>query len=317
VGVVDSALRARIEELAKGLFYPDRSYPRVLALAVERGCRGEAIDALRAFIGARRVDQKRLDALALLAALRECREAGRPPQPVAFSFAHTEAWDQVVDWAAAQPPLVTSGSGVAAELLAAEVRLEGIQGLLHIEAAFSGAAAEMAAHRSEIPDRASRRVQVEQRLRERRWGRVADPSSLEQQLVANGLTAQTWPGFLDRLVQVEWFRERCLSDLDRHIADVLREAGAYERVCQRAQEKERLLAEHGLQMPNLADAGLDRSRLLEWYFAERLGRPAPEDLPAFLASVGLADIGAWEQEALREWLYLRLIGGAAPADRSA
>ena len=65
-GAVKAPLRVELESLAKGLFYPERSFGRVLALATERGVPMREVDAVRAFVASHRVDQKREDALALL-----------------------------------------------------------------------------------------------------------------------------------------------------------------------------------------------------------------------------------------------------------
>src|SRR5262249_34884996 len=93
-GVVGHDAARRIEAIAKGLFYPDRAYPKVFALALEEGVDAEAVASLRRFVASRRLDVKHDDAIALLEALDECRALGVPPPPPRFGFAHTEAWEQ-------------------------------------------------------------------------------------------------------------------------------------------------------------------------------------------------------------------------------
>ena len=110
---------AQIVSLGKQLFYPDRSYPLLLAQALEAGCLEDEVDALRTFVKSHRVDQKRLDALALLRAVNECVTQGTPPAPASFHFSHTEAWQGVVDWAERQPPAATRQPLVSSGLLPA------------------------------------------------------------------------------------------------------------------------------------------------------------------------------------------------------
>jgi hypothetical protein len=109
-GVVAPELRRRMEAWAKELFYPDRSYARILALALQEGVSREEVDRLREYISAKRVDRKRADAIAMLEAMKECRRQGLPAARPAFSLAHTAVWDDLVRWAEGQPSLLPSAA---------------------------------------------------------------------------------------------------------------------------------------------------------------------------------------------------------------
>lgn len=139
-GAIGEATRRQLEGVAKGLFYPDRTYARIFAGALAEGTEAAEIARLRAFVETQRVDAKREDAVAALAAVRTCREAGRPPAPATFHFAHTQAWNELVEWASSQPPLAAP-EDVTPEHVAAEVRLAGAEGRGLIDAATSRAAA--------------------------------------------------------------------------------------------------------------------------------------------------------------------------------
>jgi hypothetical protein len=104
-GLVSEAVSQRFIAVAKGMFYPDRSYPSLCREARRQGISAGDVEALQGFVASERVDQKRLDALELLVALRECEAQATPPPQVAFSLAYTEAWDRVVAWSEAQAPL--------------------------------------------------------------------------------------------------------------------------------------------------------------------------------------------------------------------
>lgn len=127
-GVIGKTTHAQLLALGKGSFYPDRSYPLLLTRAREVGCPAAELAALKDFIPTGRVDQKRVDALALLHAVRDCVNEGRPPEPSRFYFSHTDAWQQVMDWAEQQPPLGAPEPTLSAQALAAEVRLLGARG---------------------------------------------------------------------------------------------------------------------------------------------------------------------------------------------
>jgi len=106
--VIGRTTHTSLIAIGKRLFYPDRSYPLLLARALEAGCPTREVEALRAFVASHRVDQKRLDALELLRAIDACVALGAPPAPASFYFSHTEAWQGVVDWAERQPPFGAS-----------------------------------------------------------------------------------------------------------------------------------------------------------------------------------------------------------------
>lgn len=93
VGVVSESTARLVIEAAKALFYPDRSYTRAIQLA-QKGARVPELERLKVWIDQNpRVDQKRLDALAMLARVREDDEAqGTTRSRVAFRFEHTNAW---------------------------------------------------------------------------------------------------------------------------------------------------------------------------------------------------------------------------------
>lgn len=94
-GVIPGAIRARLEEIAQGLFYPDRCYPLLLRRAAEEGLPPADLEALRAFLPEGRVDQKRLDALALLHVMRERFARGSTPKQVRYHFEPTDAWEHI------------------------------------------------------------------------------------------------------------------------------------------------------------------------------------------------------------------------------
>lgn len=82
-GVIDQAARDRLTNAAKALFYKDRTWPALFAAA-------EASPALTDWLATNAVQQKRLDARALLCHLAET--PAPPPQP--FRFERTLLWER-------------------------------------------------------------------------------------------------------------------------------------------------------------------------------------------------------------------------------
>ncbi len=91
--VVSPATRAALDAAAKSLFYPERSWPRVVTLGQTLGLPARELDALREWLPTGEVDQKRADALAMLTAIRERLAAGLEPKRVAYHFEETVFWE--------------------------------------------------------------------------------------------------------------------------------------------------------------------------------------------------------------------------------
>lgn len=95
LGLLEPAERAELVASAKSQFYADRSYAALLPLArTLLGTRGEPFTRWLRDPN-QRVDQKKLDALELLAVLRAHRDGRPEPLRVPWTFHHTDAWEQV------------------------------------------------------------------------------------------------------------------------------------------------------------------------------------------------------------------------------
>ncbi|HLV64656.1 MAG TPA: TfuA-like protein [Polyangiaceae bacterium] len=306
-GVIPESAGKALIALGKRTFYPERTYPEILARWLQAGGDQAAADRLRAFLERNRVDRKREDAVLVLRELRRLRELGETAPERAFSMSHTEAWDQVVEWADAQPSLLR-GANVSAELVAAEVRQAGERGRGVLSAAYERALAGVLARR------ASFRVSAETlALREREFRRARGLDSdeaLARWLAASGLTREQYRALLERTAEQEWVSLVLQSEIDQHVLDELRLRGEYAEFAERAREKERILAARGLIDAVPERVGEEGSRVLAWYLEERLGCPLPAEdrLEGLIRRLGLPDRAALEREALREFLYSRLKG---------
>ncbi|MGE5268142.1 MAG: TfuA-like protein [Thiohalocapsa sp.] len=91
-GILGSAAGADISGIAKSLFYKERSWGAVLRGAAAGSFPKAALDRLAAWLPTGRIDQKRRDAEAMLAAMR-AHLAARPGKlRVTYELADTVAW---------------------------------------------------------------------------------------------------------------------------------------------------------------------------------------------------------------------------------
>src|ERR1700677_318562 len=129
-GVVSSASRGALDAFAKSLFFPQRSWEALLAGAAAQGVAESEQAALRDWLPRGRVDQKRLDALEMLAAMAEA-----PSQPEGavpkFNFEWTVFWDEFVQRSDAVSE--KAGSSPQQRILV-ELRLEGPEAYARVEA---------------------------------------------------------------------------------------------------------------------------------------------------------------------------------------
>ena len=88
-GVLDTGLAARLTETGKALFYKERSWDAILQFGTRHLLPRRPLDALAVWLRRDRVDQKRIDALEMIAAIRSHLAAGVMPLRVSYRFQAT------------------------------------------------------------------------------------------------------------------------------------------------------------------------------------------------------------------------------------
>jgi hypothetical protein len=300
-GVVGEPTRVALESFGKSLFFGERSWPTIMKAAPRLGVARSEVAALEAWLPERRIDQKRLDALAMLAEMRALGD-GKLAAPN-FHFEWTYLWDVFVSRSALtdQPK-----SSAAAELVLDELRLEGPETYQRREAqallrflTSGGSPAEDVSHEAARDWLA--RFRAERAL----YGRA----DLERWMSTNDLDAPELEALIKDGAKIEALRDRIGRSIDAHLLDALRLSGDYPRLAERARRKQQALAAAGQSAarPN----ALESAALRIWRFEKRLGKPVPDDLPSYVARLGFADLGAFDLALYRERLFLGLAPDSA------
>ena len=94
-GIVSGATADCLVQIGKALFYPLRTYEKILDEGLRERLPTAELQNLRDWLPAGRVDQKRLDAIAMLARMREDLRLHPQPKPVSFSFENTMFWNRM------------------------------------------------------------------------------------------------------------------------------------------------------------------------------------------------------------------------------
>jgi hypothetical protein len=91
-GVIGASTARSLLRIAKGLFYAERTYPTVLEIARREVDAGE-LQRFREWLPSNRIDQKRLDAMAMLCEMRRLLALDTEPMRVNFAFEESLHWE--------------------------------------------------------------------------------------------------------------------------------------------------------------------------------------------------------------------------------
>lgn len=307
-GAIGPAARVRLEALAKGLHYPQRTYPRLLELGAGQGLAPAELSALASWLARARVDRKGADARAMLRAMGALAESRPGPKRVDYRFERTDAWEQVAlrsgrQTAAARPDALPE------EVLLDELRLEQGGLALTLEQSLARALALRESDRlAPELDRSLFRDTFERFFAERGRRR---PEQIRAWMAEQGLDQAGLVLLLQREMRIQWIRRLYAQDAMGCLADQLRVSGAYRPTVERAWRKQQLLAAQGLDNPSLAAAGMSEETLLHWFFVARRGGTVPDDLEVYAQTQGFANRLAMIQALLREYYFV--VGSEADA----
>jgi hypothetical protein len=231
-GLISRPTQLALEGAAKDLFYPERSYERMLERARELGLPKTELEELARRLPDVQIDQKRLDALAMLRAMREFLASDPGPKTVDYEFEHTTLWNQL---ARDSGRLGVGGNGVRAD--DALLELERDETLLR-------EAVDAATFRLLALDEARRHgfVVGEEEvaaaiLRFRAERRLADWDDLTAWLAENDLDREAFIRLMAAEAQIEWARSMLRSEAGDTLLDVLRITGDYPRVRNRLRDR--------------------------------------------------------------------------------
>ncbi len=243
--VIDEALAARLVEIEKAVFFPRRSYHHMLEEAVARGEDRVALERLREFVRRSRVDQKRLDAIALLERIRDLPRPLAPHVP-GFKLEWTgnfrALYDQDRKVAAGDAAIPLAAIHTHAALHAPEYLDLNAQAL---DRALTQMLADLLGVEASADDIAAerRRFCVERR--------IGSSEAVAAWRHENHLSAEEFSTLITQLARRRalhrWFvQRRSFVGTTQFMLDELRLRGEYAAWARRAAEQERLLADASL-----------------------------------------------------------------------
>jgi hypothetical protein len=296
-GVIGETSRAALEGAAKAAFYPDRSWRYVYERGEALGIPAREVAALRAFVEAERPDQKRDDALAVLAALRDDAPAAAREDADAFTFEPTFFWDHLCSmWQRVEASGTQAGTPIAAEHVRNHVRLvdSGRERVRRL-ALLLVLVAEVA-RRSEVASPDGRRAFE----RFRRDRRLLSKDTLGSWLTAQHTSSEDAIELARLEALVRLIEQRYGDRIDAMLPAALRLENRYGQIVERVGSKWSALQARGIDVPGLADTDLSLEELLAWYQA-RVG-PVQTDIETHAAELGFEWPRPFVDELVAEYL---------------
>ena len=305
-GVISPEVRGALEQMAKQLFYPERSYPALLRRASESGLPEDQVNRLRDWLPEGRVNQKREDALAMLRLIARRVADGLEPKKVSFSFEHTAMWESVLQRNRELRIDQQTAAGTATlESLLDEARLEGDRYREHRLLALERFFAIREADRLGLKVTDESRAQAE--LAFSREHDLHSAAEVAQWMEENGLDRNAFDALMRDEARVRMVHERVRLVSGSCLPDQLRLTGDYARLMARAEKKEQLLESFGVRNASLENAEVTEEELFRWYFEQILGRSVPADCGAYSRSLGFDDPHDFRRALVREYIYRRLM----------
>ena len=296
-GVIGEMSRVALERAAKAAFYPDRSWHYVYERAEALGIAAREIGALREFVETERPDQKRDDALAVLAALRDDAPATGGEGAVSFTFEPTFFWDHLCSmWQRVEGSGTQTGTPIAAEHVRNHVRLVDAERERVRRLALLLVLVSEAARRSDIATPDGRRAFE----RFRRDRRLLSKDTLGGWLAAQHTSSEDAIELARLEALVRLIEQRYGDRIDAMLPAALRLENRYGEIVDQVGTKWRALQARGIAVPALSDTDLTLEELLAWYQA-RAGA-VQTDIETHAAELGFEWPRPFVDELVAEYL---------------
>ncbi|MGI9464711.1 MAG: TfuA-like protein, partial [Aestuariivirgaceae bacterium] len=294
--VLSGKTARRLTDVAKSIFYMDRTWDEMFGTAAGSKLPADEIAAFKDWLPAGRVDLKRQDALAMLAVMRDDLAGEVPAAEAAYDFEWTTMWDgEVSAW---------SNSGTQVQQILDELRLDEqlfsevrARALLRVLALRQGQRENLPVERAALMDK----------LTDHRAGLgLFRRQNLDQWLIRNDLDTAGYESLIadQHLVDkvVDWLGDA----VHQHMLAELKLSGQYDGIADRARRKQAVIASDATAFDAIDDGMANPIDLVVWYFEEVCSQSVPDNLDGFARLVGLNSREELYRILAREQLYLTL-----------
>lgn len=259
---------------ARLLFYKNRSWDYLLqTVAFSDSERKRLIS----WLSNNKVNQKRLDALEMLNAIRAHLDNRFPPQKVNFNFEWTENWDAAPWRKQSENANVASARN---EAILDELKLEGSYKELRRKALLRLLVREEVERTGSMPSRDTVAREISAFRTTRGFWRQTEIADWAQE---NDMDSADVAFMLQESASIEHISEVREHQLGALIIDLVREGGRYAVLRKRAEGK------NGWRADNEPASGMSLYALLAWFFHSVRGEPIPSSIDEAASLLGMSD----------------------------
>ncbi|MEW2915881.1 TfuA-like protein [Ruegeria sp. ANG10] len=282
-GVLSPDTASEVLQRAKALHYRQRIWADIIAAALDL----PGVSDFSDWLPTGRIDAKADDARAMLAQMSKHLAQTPHPPPQATRTEPTLMWK-------ALRARVDAGEPSTDRAIVDELRLNpDLYAQLKDRAALALLSREDAFRRDRTPARADL---VRQMDGHRAATGLSRRSDLMAWIEANDLNPESYEAMLADAARIDAAVASRASYLDTQLLSELRRAGQYTQLRDRAANK-------GQSAIPAGASGVDRLRVLMWYFESRLDQEVPDDLDSYAVALGLAGRDAFYDLIEAEFLY--------------
>lgn len=301
--VITADEAATIIQVAKGLYYTERTWPAIGHGLRERGLfTHDQVDRIVAWVRDHRVDVKGNDARQLLATIDEWVRRGEKAAPPSWHFEHTLFWEEArQEIAAGQMDSNLPMTATELDLVLDELRLSPKEhGEVYNEALVRVLASAYADARSfQLRPEETQAILDERR---QMMGLFTE-ADVRRWLADEELSVDDLHGLITVDSHVAWVNAIAVDSLGPAATDVLRLRRRYSDLVARARAKHAALGEDWRPTDTEAADQFSEEELLHWWFGEVLGEEFPDGLDAYLARHRIASRAEFITALRREYAY--------------
>jgi hypothetical protein len=306
-GIIGPDTRTLLEGIGKATFYPRRTYRGLLQAGAEQGLPAAELAGFGEWLARGEVNQKRMDAVAMLRRIRDELRSGSDSRPrIDFHFETTVFWEHA---RAEAGEMVRDSAGefmtVSAEAVVEELHLSTAGYADFLEGALLRQLLLRAASSLEIQPSPGELLDTAQAFHRRHGLRTK--ADVDLWLLDNNLDQGRLRHLVEDEARVSAVRANAEMLVMGVFLDHLRVTGDYPRIVERAVHKRRTLEAQGLLNTSPDDLGVSFEQVVEWYFTEAHRREVPADLSEYAKSSGFRSLPAFKRALLREWAFNHLV----------
>ncbi len=292
--------RQALCEFAKSRLYSERTWEALIAFAGAHVLDAPNAQKFETWLQNSRVDQKHIDAVAMLEAMRETVKTDREPHTALFDFEWTNLWDRAVSqWHG------TPHTGINTRFILDELRLQPDN--------FNAARDAALLREFAVQDSVRQHLSIESHVHAskvntfRRQQNLLKREDLDRWLQQNDLSARELEDLLDEEIRIRSILDTRPRSFTHSVLKILKLNGDYSSLSQRAGSKDRMLKKSGRSNLRPEDIGVPQIALLNWYFCHRMGQEMPAEIDTHISDIGLESREEFYQMLVREYLYVQCV----------